>query len=199
MCRLVESVRVSNGAALNVEYHLERMNRSRRELFGARGDIDPLSSLAIPEEYRAGIVKCRLLYRAELEAVEFHHYRVKPAGSVRLVYDDTVDYTYKYEDREALDRLFGMRGECDEIIIVRRGVLTDASSANIVLDDGSRLITPDTPLLRGTMRARLLDRGIIAEGRITPDGLRSFARVHFINAFADIGDRTAEIDRIVMG
>jgi 4-amino-4-deoxychorismate lyase len=174
------------------------MNRSRRELFGARGDIDPLGTLDIPEEYRAGIVKCRLLYRSEIEAVEFHHYRMKPSNSVRLVFDDNVDYTYKYEDRAHLDRLFAVRGDCDEIIIVRGGFLTDASSANIVLDDGKRLITPDTPLLRGTMRARLLDKGIIAEGRITPDDLGLFVRVHFINAFAEIGDRTVTVNRIVL-
>ena len=92
---------------------------------------------------------------------------MRPVHSLQLVYSDDIDYTYKSTDREALNRLFACRGERDDILIVRRGLLTDTSIANIALFDGKDWFTPKLPLLRGTCRTALIDNGIIKRKKIS--------------------------------
>jgi len=47
-------------------------------------------------------------------------------------------------------------------------------------------VTPDTPLLPGTMRASLLAKGLIRESRITPENLHSYQKLKLINAMNDL-------------
>ena len=111
----------------------------------------------------------------------------KLAVTLQLVYSDDIDYTYKSTDREALNRLFACRGERDDILIVRRGLLTDTSIANIALFDGKDWFTPKLPLLRGTCRTALIDNGIIKEKDIRPEELSSYSFVRLFNAMIKWG------------
>ena len=101
--------------------------------------------------------------------------------------EENIDYTYKSTDREALNRLFACRGERDDILIVRRGLLTDTSIANIALFDGKDWFTPKLPLLRGTCRTALIDNGIIKEKDIRPEELSSYSFVRLFNAMIKWG------------
>ncbi len=49
-------------------------------------------------------------------------------------------------------------------------------------------VTPDTPLLPGTMRASLLDSGTISVSRITLDDLNKFQTIRLINAMNNFHD-----------
>jgi len=124
-----------------------------------------------------------------------HHYR--QIKSLKLVEDDKIDYRYKFADRQHLGRLFERRGDCDDILIVKNGCITDSFTANVIFSDGSRWWTPDTPLLAGTMRAKLLKEGKISECRITPNGLNKYLKAGLINAMQDIDNMPViAIDRI---
>jgi len=79
------------------------------------------------------------------------------------------------------------RGERDDILIVRRGLLTDTSIANIALFDGKDWFTPKLPLLRGTCRTALIDSGIIKEKNIRPEELSSYSFVRLFNAMIKWG------------
>ncbi|MBN1984735.1 MAG: hypothetical protein JW761_00460, partial [Prolixibacteraceae bacterium] len=46
--------------------------------------------------------------------------------------------------------------------------------------------TPDTPLLEGTQRERLLKQGKIRVCRITPENLSKYIKVGLINAMQDL-------------
>lgn len=61
--------------------------------------------------------------------------------SLRLVAaDDELDYHLKYADRSALARLLQRRDDCDEILIVRDGAITDTSYSNVAFStDGNTL------------------------------------------------------------
>ena len=72
-------------------------------------------------------------------------------------------------------------------IIVRRGLLTDTSIANIALFDGKDWFTPKLPLLRGTCRTALIDNGIIKEKDIRPEELSSYSFVRLFNAMIKWG------------
>ena len=101
--------------------------------------------------------------RQEIIEILFSSYVKHRVGSLKLVSADSLDYHMKFFDRASLEALFALRGECDEIIIVKGGLITDTSISNLVFYDGSRWYTPAHPLLEGTCRARL-----IAGGKIIP-------------------------------
>ena len=105
-----------------------------------------------------------------------------------LIQADDIDYACKSTDRSALNRLFARRGAYDDILIVRRHLLTDTSIANIALFDGSHWHTPQHPLLKGTKRAELLDKGILTEKDIRMEELPAYSTVRLFNAMIDWGE-----------
>ncbi|MEG0500011.1 MAG: aminotransferase class IV [Rikenellaceae bacterium] len=145
---------------------------------------------AIPDSLRCGVVKCRIVYSDRILAVNFEQYNYRNIRKLALVYDDTIDYGYKFEDRSSFDHLLKQRGDADEILIVRNGVITDTSFTNVVLrhNDGT-LVTPESYLLPGTKRQMLLDRGLISQRRIAVEDLSQYNEIYLINAMIDLEDR----------
>ncbi len=200
MCRLLETIRIENGRIRNLEYHNRRFNTSRKELFGIREEADLKDLIrATGHPLPAGVFRCRVIYRREIERTEFIPHRERPVRSLKLVFADDIDYAYKYADRNRLEALFKERDDCDEILIVRGGLVTDTSTGNIVFrrTDGA-WVTPDTPLLNGTMRMCLLEAGRIMESRVRPADLNSFTAARMINCMRDLeSGPDIEMDRIV--
>jgi len=197
MFRLVESIKYLDGKIYNLEYHNERFNRSRKELFGIKSDISleiPIQSSALQKEI--GLYKCRVIYSEDIEEIEFAPYNFRKINSVKIVYDDEIDYKYKYLDKEPFNKLLERKNKCDDIIIVKKGLITDASFANLVFFDGKKYYTPASPLLKGTKRAALLDQKIIFERDIAPEDLKSYKKLFFINAMIDLGQTGIDINNI---
>ena len=185
MCRLIETVKIESGEPANISYHNSRLNKARRELFGCTGDIDLRDAISLKSEHRSGIHKCRILYDAGIHAVEITPYRQKIVESLKIIQCDTIDYSYKFEDREELNALLRQRAGCDDILIVKNGLITDTSFSNIAFYDGKRWVTPAIPLLKGTKRAQLLHDGYIHEEEIKTLGLKRFTGVCLINAMLE--------------
>ncbi|MEG0647308.1 MAG: aminotransferase class IV, partial [Bacteroides sp.] len=95
---------------------------------------------------------------------------------------DTINYTYKSTDREALNQLYEQRNTKDDVLIIKNGYITDTSIANVALFDGTHWFTPKHPLLKGTQRAQLLQKGIIQEKEIMLEELFSFSQMTIFNA-----------------
>jgi len=197
MYRLVESLKIMDGTVYNVPFHNRRINMSRRELFGRIDDIDLNEMVQVTAECRSGLFKCRVLYRETIEEIEILPYTRRKIESLKLVYCDDIDYSYKYEDRSFIQALLERRDGCDDILIVKNGFLTDASSANIVFFEGGRMVTPSTPLLRGTARERMLEEGFLAEEPLRPGDLGRFQKAALINAMCGIDDYMIDIVNIV--
>jgi len=188
MCRLLETIKFKNGKLFNRPYHEVRMNRSRRELFGTADKID-LSQVPIPEGLlKNQVYKCRIVYSHTIEDVTFTEYHPKEIRSLQMVRDNHIEYSYKYQDRQRLKNLKSQAAGADEIIIIKNGLVTDATYANLVFFDGGRWITPSTPLLKGTKRAFYLDQGIIHEAPIRESEVFDFQKVCLVNAMLDIED-----------
>lgn len=109
-------------------------------------------------------------------------YVPRKIGSLQIVYDDDVDYSFKKRDRSYLNLLKLQQGDADEILIVKQGIITDTSFTNVAFFDGHQWFTPSAPLLRGTMRASLLDRHAVIERDIRVADLSSYRAVSLINA-----------------
>lgn len=186
MCRFIETVRIEGRTAWNMPLHDERMNATRRAVWGNMPPLR-LEDVIRPALYSSR-TRCRIVYGREIERVEYFPYRIRPVHSLRLVPCGGVDYSFKYADRTGLDALFLQRGNADDVLIVRNGLLTDTSIANIALWNGSEWHTPAHPLLKGTRREELLRDGVIAEREIAVSALPEYRKICLFNAMLLFGE-----------
>ena len=70
----------------------------------------------------------------------------------------------------------------DEIIIEKGGYLTGTTISNIAFYDGERWLTPEHPLLPGTMRAKLLDEGFLHRKEIRKEDLKNYSQIALMNS-----------------
>lgn len=185
MCRLIETIQIRHGQALHLRYHQARFDEARRQLFGVAESILLEELLQVPDTFQYGIVKCRITYAETIEKIEWEPYMPRVVKSLQLVNADAVSYPFKYADRSAINKLMLQRGSCDDILMVKNGLITDTSYSNVALSDGSRYFTPASPLLAGTCRTRLLEEGRIELADIAPCDLRHFRSAMLINAMLD--------------
>ena len=188
MSQLFEAIKVENGKLFNIEYHNERLNRSRKEMFGCNDSIDLNKEIKIPKDIRKGLYKCRVVYDKKINKIEFLPYIKPKIKTLKIIECNDIDYKYKYLDRTKIEELLKQKGECDDILIVKKGLVTDTSIANICFYDGQKWITPNEPLLRGTKRAKLLKEGLISEEKITQKDIKKFKKASLINAMLDLED-----------
>lgn len=186
MYRLIESIKIQNKKLLNIEWHDRRFNETRRKLYGKFTTVELEKLIILPELADNKVYKCRVLYGPDIDEVDVQLYIPRNLKTLKLVEDNEIDYRFKYEDRSAFEKLMTQKGEADDILIVKNGCITDTSYSNIIFFDGSKWITPDTYLLNGTQRQRLLYEGKIIEERITPEDLHKFEMIKPINAMLNI-------------
>lgn len=188
----LETIKVVNGTIERVDYHQNRLNSTQKFHFdNCYIDLKEVLNSNIATDSSSKILKCSVQFSREVESITFQQYSARDINSFKAVEDNSIDYRFKYSNRDRLNRLREERGECDEIIIVKEGLLTDTSYSNIILFDGVNWITPSTPLLRGTMRQHLLDIGAITEQPISIDELSKFSHIKMINAMLNIDDTEA--------
>lgn len=184
--QLLETIKCLDGKLLNLRWHNTRFNQARKEYFGLSTRMNLTNFVKIPVASKKGVFKCRIRYSKSIEEIEFLPHVNKITENLKLVEDNHIDYHFKYADREKLNKLFEQRDNCDDILIIKDGCITDSFTANPIFFDGIKWWTPDTPLLPGTQRAKLLEEGKIFECRITPDDLSKYTKVGLINALQDM-------------
>lgn len=186
MYPLFETIKCKDGKLFNLEFHQARFKNAQKEYFGISPQITMFEKLEIPEFAKNGLFRCRVTYSKQIDKVEFIPHQYRQIKSLKLVVDNDIDYRFKYADRERLNLLFENRGNCDDIIIVKNGCITDSFAANLIFFDGEKWVTPETPLLPGTQRAKLLKEERIFEYIITPANLKKFKKIGLINAMQDL-------------
>lgn len=188
MPQLFEAFCILDGKVPDLDLHNRRMNRSRSELSGRNDPLDLGAVVTVPEEFRNGKVKCRVLYSETIDKIEFEPYKSRTVRSLRLVENDEIDYSHKYADKNPILKLLELKGNCDDILIVKNGLITDTSFSNIILFDGREWHTPARPLLKGTKREHLLSKNLIIERDIKPSDLKRYLHVSLINAMLNPGE-----------
>jgi 4-amino-4-deoxychorismate lyase len=161
------------------------MNASRRALLGCTDELRLEEVVSVPDELGTDLLKCRVTYDESIVQIRFEKYLPKTVKTLQLVRADSVRYDHKFLDRSCFNRLI-QSSRTDDILIVKNGLLTDTSFANIVFLDGDRWVTPATPLLRGTKREYYLEQGRIEEAKLTIDDLPRFPKAVLINAMLDL-------------
>lgn len=213
MCRFIESIKVKDRSFQNVEWNNKRFNDTRKAFYGEDSHIDISDLISIPDFVDNEIYKCRILYGKSIGTVTFEKYIPKNVNTLKLVsfslaqslisekntnkkgsdyiYDN---YSYKYQNRQLLNFLSEYRDGADDILIVRDGFITDTSFSNVVLLKDGTWYTPDTYLLNGTCRQRLLHEKKIKEASVNIENIDDYDEIRLINAMIDIKQaRTVKI------
>ncbi len=191
MYPLLETLRFENGIFSNTGYHIERMKRSVRNCLSGNLKFNPEDVFKKAEEENRnlkGLFKFRLLFNTSEYKTEFVKYTLPIIKTLKPVFAEKIDYSCKFADRNAINLLASQKENCDDILIIRNGFVTDTSFANILFYDGKEWLTPDTPLLEGTRRAFLLDKGIIKTTPVTLDMVKLFKKARIINAMIRFED-----------
>ncbi len=195
MCQLLESIYLNNGKFRNLDYHQERMNKSSQTLFGTNSPelVVSLANKIIPS---SGLFKVRISYDTIIRSIELVEYQIKPITSLKLVYDNQISYDHKFSDRVRVEKLLEQRKDADEILIVKNGLITDASYANIIFKKENRWFTPNTYLLNGVMRQALLNNKSIEVADINQINFREYESCKLINAMLGINASEIHIEAI---
>ena len=178
--KYLETIKALDGKLFHLEYHQERLDLVLKDI---KAKTYSLKNLLSPPP--SSLYRCRILYSADSFEVEYIPYVKREIKTLKLVYDDAVAYSKKYENREAINKLFLKRESCDDILIVKNGLITDTSIANVAFYDGTLWITPSVPLLKGTTRERLLKEGKIEQNDIKVEDINKFTKVAVMNAMVD--------------
>lgn len=176
--KLLETIKAFDGRVFHLDYHQQRLERSIRSL-GFTPGINLETLLNPPQN---GLIRCRVIYDENGAEVSYHPYVPRIFNTLQAVAADTLDYPLKYADRRELDSLFEQRGDSQDIVIIKKGVVTDTTIANIAFYDGEQWFTPARPLLQGTTRQRLLDEGKIKEREIGLRHIERYERIAVMNA-----------------
>ncbi|MBC8320850.1 MAG: aminotransferase class IV [Bacteroidetes bacterium] len=198
--QLIETIRAEKGEFLNLNFHQNRMNNSRMELFNCTDKIDLKSILQnrSSEISTNQLYKCRIIYDTDIKNVEFVPYQLPDINFLKLVKCDEIEYSHKYYNRQQINVLFEQKGTADDIIIVKNGLITDSSFSNLLFYNGKQWLTPAFPLLKGTQRAFLLKQEIILTADIRLDDLLHFIKIRLINAMIKFEDEVdVEIENII--
>ncbi len=188
MCRLLETIKIKNNKIYNIAYHNNRMNNTRKELFSCSNFIDLLEYIEIPKKYSNDTVKCRVVYNKNIIKVEYFKYKKRIINTLKLIYSDTIDYKYKYENRTEINNLLKLKKGCDDILIIKNNKITDTSFTNIAFYNGLKWITPSKPLLKGTKRQKLINENKIIEAELFLNDLTKFQNAILFNSLLDFED-----------
>ncbi len=198
MYLLTEAIKIKDGIIHNIEYHNERLNSSRQELFKVKELIDLKNFINIPDDLKNDLVKCRIIYNEKIISIHFEKYKFRKVKTLKIVYSNTIDYMYKYEDKSEFNKLLALKNNYDDILIIKNNSITDTSFSNIIFSDKSEWITPLHPLLKGTKRQKLINENKIQEYEINSGDLKKFKKARLINAMIDFEDNfDIEINNII--
>jgi len=175
---LIETIKIQEGEVLNLSYHQARCDKSRKALLNIEAPLTLSKSIKAPPK---GIWRCRILYHETIKSIEYIPYHPKEITCLKVV-SSSLNYAHKYADRSALDSLLQKKDACEDVLIEKDGYVTDTTIANIAFYDGAVWYTPSKPLLEGTMRAKLLDEGLIQTKMIRTGDLENYTQVALMNA-----------------
>ena len=175
---ILETIKIENAEVFNLDYHQKRFDQTRRDLFHTNNRIDLSSLINIPSN---GLYRCRVVYDSHIQSITYIPYQPKSIQKLKVISSD-ISYAYKYADREFFNTLLKHYQYYDEIIIEKAGYITDCTIANLAFYNGERWLTPETPLLKGTMREKLLDENFLLPAAIKKEDLPHYSHVALMNA-----------------
>jgi para-aminobenzoate synthetase/4-amino-4-deoxychorismate lyase len=187
---LLESL-LFDGSYFLLDRHLARLAASA-DFFGFRVDINGLENALVDASASMppGARKVRLRV-SRFGALTIEHAPVKTSDCIRLAISETpidrhsVFLHHKTTRREVYNRALAAHPDADDVLLWNSsGEITETCFGNIVADFAGKRVTPPVHcgLLPGTMRADLLERGLISERVIRREDLAKATALYMINS-----------------
>jgi para-aminobenzoate synthetase/4-amino-4-deoxychorismate lyase len=173
--------------------HLDRVTRSAQyfdfplSLDRLRGALDARAATLTGWPYKVRLLVDRK-GEIQVQASPLVTDHVGPARVALAPWpiDDSNPYLYhKTTHRGIYDRARAERPDCDDVLLWNgRGEVTEATTANLVVQRDGELLTPpvECGLLAGTFRQHLLERGEIRAAVITVQDLKDAEALFLINS-----------------
>lgn len=175
-----ETIKCDDYEVFNLEYHEKRVAKTIAMNLNLSEYIYPPSNK---------LLRCKVIYdESGILDINYFSYKKRDIKTFKILIDEQIEYSKKYLNRDPLDKLFLKKEDAQEIIIVKDGLIRDTSIANIAIYDGTNWLTPKTPLLEGTTRARLLENKKIFEKDITIKMLKNAQKLALMNAMIDFDE-----------
>ncbi len=193
MCQLLESIKCQDGVLYNLAAHQNRMRTSMHKLLGVEAKLDLKRAIKKVSVPRKGLYKCRIIYGSDIDRIEFVAYDRTEIMDVVFVHDNALSYSHKLLDRACIEKHSKAFSHDTEVIFIKNDRLTDASYSNIALYNGAEWHTPTYPLLKGTMRKRLLEKGKIKRKDIMYNDIKAYSHISFINALNELEERVFKL------
>jgi 4-amino-4-deoxychorismate lyase len=178
MYHFFETLKVIDGEIQNLKFHNKRLNSTIKKIYNIHADIDLKEYI---NQKDLSLERCKVIYSKKVESIEFFPLKPRTFKSFKIINSD-IEYPFKSTNREELNTLFEQREKCDDIIIVKDGLISDTTIANIAIFDGLKWYTPKNPLLYGTQRAKLLKDKMIIEKDIKLKDMKNIVHFAIINA-----------------
>jgi 4-amino-4-deoxychorismate lyase len=174
-----ETIKISNNKIHNIKYHNDRFNKTRLDIFNIQTKINLQDYIKIPQT--KNIIKCRILYKENIHSITYTKYIQKKISSFLIVENNDIQYHYKSNHRQNINNLT-QSNNLDEILIIKNNLLTDTSISNIAIFLNNKWITPKQPLLKGTMRNKLLYDRLLEIADINKTMLLNATKIALMNA-----------------
>jgi 4-amino-4-deoxychorismate lyase len=182
-----------------MDLHNQRCNLTRNHFFGLQPNLQLELYLNIPTHLKNQTVKCSVAYGIEIIDVKYDLYQIRPVNSLQIVNDNEIDYSFKYADRAKLNTLFQLRGQSDDILIIKNNLITDTSYANIIFNRNGKWYSPQNPLLRGTRLEYYLQENNVTPALLRPTDLPLFSEARIINAMISIENSPVILIENILG
>ena len=187
---LIETMHVTNGNIKNFNYHLERVKKAYEyfkwkfdekewviKLTSSRFQVPGSKFQVSKDEFRLRITYSyngiRNIETFPIQKREFNKFKV---------IDINFDYFLKKKNRKHFSILHSKFSAFDEFILIKNGLVTDTTISNLAFFDSKEWLTPKYPLLQGTKRAELIEKGVLKEINIHTSDLKYFEKMAMINA-----------------
>ena len=171
-----ETIKCYDYEVFNLEYHIKRIADTIGMNINLEEYIYPINDK---------LLKCNVIYDISgILDIQYQEYIKKEIFSFAIIYDDDIIYNKKSIHRECLDK-YKKELNSDEIIVVKNGLITDTSIANIAIYYDNNWITPTIPLLNGTTRNRYINNNLLITKDISVKMLKQTNKIALLNAMID--------------
>ncbi len=179
MSLFFETIKIENSKIYNLKQHNSRLNKTIKSVFGKKTDFDLKNFITHPQNNT--IYRCKVIYDTKIKNISFHPYAIKKFQNFICVKSD-ISYPFKSIDRSKIENLLRLNSKFDDIIIIKENLITDTSIANIAIYDGLNWFTPKHPLLKGTLRASLIEQNSLKTKDFGVKELKSSVKIAIMNA-----------------
>jgi 4-amino-4-deoxychorismate lyase len=196
MFQFLETIQLLDGKFSRLRFHQARMDKALSEHFPYQMKIQLETSLLQTDFPLTGLYKCRVVYDYTVISVEYIPYTAPIIRTLKVLDTQIPSLTYKIADRSAFQDGYSKRGECDDVLFCKNGLLTDSSYCNIALWDGKIWVTPRTPLVFGVNRAELIENKQLIENDIFVKDILNFQYITLFNAMNEMSSICLDVSRI---